>query len=83
MTTDEQPIPADIAALRAIVAQFAAVCPMCGRSLAAHGGAYARDALTGDGSGTPLPPFDGAVERVWKPADDAPPSGWRERDKLS
>lgn len=74
-------------ALEALEATHQATCPTCGAPL--PGGVPAKDALvTGDGSGTALPPFDATVERTAPPAPDAnianepKPSGYMSRPKM-
>lgn len=51
MTLDEK----ELAARRAAVARMAAVCPYCGRSLAGHGGTYAKSAEAAPAKEKPWP----------------------------
>ena len=72
--------PDELAARRAAVERMASVCPVCGRSLAGHGGTYAGDGVAPDVWG-PLPPFDGTQERTCEPAE-LPNESWRDRPPL-
>ena len=58
---------AELAARRATVAAMAAICPFCGRSLAGHGGTYAKPEVAKD-------------ERPM--TNDDAPSGWRDKPAM-